>query len=723
MKNKFSTILVIISIVALSATPVSALVRGNTPFASEPELGQLKVCKVAGNGVELGKLFTIKVGDTNYKVPAGPSDGGYCVLAGQYPLKTLVTVQEVIPSGYYVARIELKPSRAVSKDVASGEVVVKVGYGVTEVIFTNKAGTPPPTPSVTPTTSVTSTPRPTKTSTPTPECEPNCTPTPTSVPKGRLQICKEADGTGVSGYFTFNYGSKSVTIPAGACSSLLTVEAGSLTITEVSRAGYIVTDVYTIPSDRLLSKNVGNRTANVTIVEGNAASQTIAIFKNRAQLATSTPTATATVTTTITPTVTTTPQVCQPVVVTADYSQVAVGESVEGMGVVAPGLNIDAKGTAVKVLSRTNPTFYFSPNVAGNRNNGIDSSGGFSDLITKDANQPYTYTFTFAPGTTVSNFSLHMLDYGDLNPTLDTNHYVSMTAYNVAGVVVDLQELQYTTLAELNPRSSKLYGDLFFTGDATDASPGQPGNWMWDVSGNGIVEVVLDFGVGYDSNIALDLISFTADCPLSCQPKTSTADYSNVGVGESVEGIGVVAPGLNIDANGTPNGTAVKVLSRTNPTFYFSPNVAGIRNNEIDSNGGFSDLITKDAGQVYKYTFTFAPGTTVSNFSLHMLDYGDLNPTLDTNHYVSMTAYNAAGAVVDLQELQYTTLAELNPRSSNLYGDLFFTGDATDASPGQPGNWMWDVSGNGIVEVILNFGVGYDSNIALDLLRFTTECP
>ena len=166
MKKIFSTLFVIVSIIALSATPVSALVRGTPLLASEQELGQLKVCKVAGNGVEVGQRFTIKVDDTSYSVPAGPSDGGYCVLAGQFPLKTQVRVHEVIPDGYYVARIEVKPSRAVSKDVLSGEAIIKIGFGVTEVIFTNKAGSPPPTPSATPTTSVTSTPKPTRTPSP-----------------------------------------------------------------------------------------------------------------------------------------------------------------------------------------------------------------------------------------------------------------------------------------------------------------------------------------------------------------------------------------------------------------------------------------------------------------------------------------------------------------------------------------------------------------------------
>ncbi|RPI66365.1 MAG: hypothetical protein EHM38_10225, partial [Geobacteraceae bacterium] len=49
-----------------------------------------------------------------------------------------------------------------------------------------------------------------------------------------------------------------------------------------------------------------------------------------------TPTLTLTPTPTLTTTPTTTPPVCVPTVVTADFSQVGVGQSVEGMGVVAP---------------------------------------------------------------------------------------------------------------------------------------------------------------------------------------------------------------------------------------------------------------------------------------------------------------------------------------------------------------------------------------------------
>ncbi|HZM23021.1 MAG TPA: hypothetical protein VFC02_14830, partial [Anaerolineales bacterium] len=114
----------------------------------------------------------------------------------------------------------------------------------------------------------------------------------------------------------------------------------------------------------------------------------------------------------------------------------------------------------------------------------------------------------------------------------------------------------------------------------------------------------------------------------------------------------------------------------------------------------------------------------------HMLDFGDLNPSLSTDHRATMTAYDANGAIVSTHVLSYITLAEHDPTSSNIYGNMQTSGDATGALPGQPGNWTWHVSGAGIVRVVLDFGVldpinnkGYDPNIAFDNLSFATECP
>jgi len=199
---------------------------------------------------------------------------------------------------------------------------------------------------------------------------------------------------------------------------------------------------------------------------------------------------------------------CQPTVITADFSQVPVGVSVEGLGVVAPFLNIDAKGTAIKVLPDTLPwVFKGTINGVEVRNGGMMASGGFGDKVTQSLHEAQFYTFTFN-GTSVSDFSLRMLDYGDVNPTLSTSHYVSMTAYDANGQIVSTQELSYTTPAEQVPSSSDLYGDLMITGDGYTALPGQPGNWTWDVSGTGMVRVVLEFGAGFDPNIGFDSLSF-----------------------------------------------------------------------------------------------------------------------------------------------------------------------------------------------------------------------
>jgi hypothetical protein len=423
-----------------------------------------------------------------------------------------------------------------------------------------------------------------------------------------------------------------------------------------------------------------------------------------------TPTLTLTPTPTMTTTPTTTPPVCVPTVVIADFSQVAVGQSVEGMGVVAPGLNIDAKGTAVKIVEGAEPSVYGAG--AGNAvlNGGI-TPAGFSDAATKQLKQPHQYTFTFASGTTVSNFSLRMLDFGDLNPTGAASSYASMTAYNANGFVVAKQELIYTTTGVYQ---SPQYGDLLVSGDALLAEPGEPGNWTWNVAGSGIVRVELEFGTGFDPNIGFDTLSFTTECTI-CLMEPVIADFSQVAVGQSVEGMGVVAPGLNIDAK----GTAVKIVEGAEPSVYGAGAGNAVLNGGITP-AGFSDAATKQLKQPHQYTFTFASGTTVSNFSLRMLDFGDLNPTGAASSYASMTAYNANGFVVAKQELIYTTTGVYQ---SPQYGDLLVSGDALLAEPGEPGNWTWNVAGSGIVRVELEFGTGFDPNIGFDTLSFIPSCP
>jgi len=213
--------------------------------------------------------------------------------------------------------------------------------------------------------------------------------------------------------------------------------------------------------------------------------------------------------------------VCQPTVVTADLSQVAIGASVEGMGVAAPGLNIDAAGTAVKIVEGQAPLAYGAGTGNSVINGGVEPNGAFVDMEARLAAQPQLMTFTFSPGTTVSQFSVHMLDFGDYNPLHSTNVYASMTAYDANGSVVGIRELSYTWNAAISPE----YGDLAITGDALLASPGDIGNWTWVVTGSGIVKVVLEFGTGYDPNIAFDVLTFTPECSTTTSLMSSQLGY------------------------------------------------------------------------------------------------------------------------------------------------------------------------------------------------------
>ena len=769
MKKALYVFVALMMMASLLVTTASAAPAALT---QTPELGQLKVCKVAGSGVAEGTLFAFRVNGSNYNVPAGPADrNGYCILAGQYPVNTQVTIEEVIPSGYYVSRIEVKPDRTVSRNTSQGIITVQIVSGVIEVIFTNKvAGSPTPT-------SVTSTPRPTNTATSTPSCSPNCTATPTPIPMGRMQICKEAEGSGVSGSFTFRFETRSRSVPVGACAGLTAVNAGTLTITEAAQTGYTVADIYTIPADRLISKDLNAGAAAVRIVEGTAASQTIVIFRNRAvsitptftststftstptatptgsQTATTTATVTGTATGSITPTATHSPTstltstptgsitptgsvtptftptltptstgtitACPSVSVVADFSRVSVGSPIEGFGVVAPYLNIDAKGTAIMIQPGQDP-FQYRATGTGTPivNGGIDPTGGFGDSRTQQRGQPHRYTFTFAPGISVNDFSLRMLDFGDLNPTLATNHMVTMKAYNSAKQVVTEQILSYTTDPERLPDNSPQYGNLQLSGDATGATPGQPGNWNWHVTGTGIVKIVLEFGEGHDPNVGFDSLRFTTeDCPI-CRPftVTETADFSQVPLGDPIEGFGDVALYMKINAK----GEALMIRPGEDPFQYRASGTGTpIVNGGIDPTGGFGDSITQRAGQPHLYTFTFAPGISVNDFSLRMLDFGDLNPTLATNHTVTMRAYNAANQVVTEQILNYTTTPLRLPP------EMQMSGDATGAALGEPGNYPWHVTGTGIVKVVLEFGEGHDPNVGFDGLSYSAEvfCP
>jgi len=436
---------------------------------------------------------------------------------------------------------------------------------------------------------------------------------------------------------------------------------------------------------------------------------------------TPTPTVTGTVTNTFTPTSTptVTPAVaCEPIIVKADFSQVNVGDSVEGLNKVAVGLNIKAKGMAVKILESSAPRVYGAPNgKASIINGGLNPNGGFSDVITESKDEAHQYTFTFAQDVSVSKFSLHMLDFGDFNPTESVSHYASITAYDINNNIVSKQEIVYNTIT--GEYISPQYGDLYLTGDIKTASIGEPGNWMWNVSGIGITKVVLDFGVGFDPKIAFDTLAFITECKI-CSGPIVKSDLSKFQAGDSVEGLNAVAPDLNIDAK----GNAVKVFESALPRLFGAPNGKAIDNGGLNINGGFGDITTLEAGGSPVYTFTFSPGRMAEQFSLHMLDFGDYNPTNSTTHYASMTGYDINNVVVSKHELFYHTTTGFD---SPEYGDLYLTGDAITAtytaSLGLPGDWTWNVNGKNMIKIILEFGDGFDPKAGFDNLSFCLQSP
>ncbi len=103
-----------------------------------PGTGAVKVCKVAGAGVPVGTRIRFTVNGHAITVPAGPSPGGYCVLAGRFPLNTQVSIAEQIPADEHVSAISVSPmARRVSVNTGAGRTVITVGSGFTDVTFTD----------------------------------------------------------------------------------------------------------------------------------------------------------------------------------------------------------------------------------------------------------------------------------------------------------------------------------------------------------------------------------------------------------------------------------------------------------------------------------------------------------------------------------------------------------------------------------------------------------
>ncbi|MBK8905710.1 MAG: hypothetical protein IPM53_31295 [Anaerolineaceae bacterium] len=400
----------------------------------------------------------------------------------------------------------------------------------------------------------------------------------------------------------------------------------------------------------------------------------------------------------------------------ANFADLTPGTPVEGLGTVHPVLNISTTGNAVAVKENTTPFAYQGPNVGTPIPNlGVSPFDGFYDET-----RQHDYSFSFAPNTAVNYFTLKMLDYGDRNEQLATEHSVTLVAYDANGAVVDTDTLSYTSDAALNPRTGSA-GDLFLTGDAATQS-GNPGNYTFVVEGEGISQVELEFAnnvndIHSDSYFGLAVLCFEPEeTPVDPPEEITCANFADLTPGTPVEGLGTVHPVLNISTT----GNAVAVKENTTPFAYQGPNVGTpIPNLGVSPFDGFYDETRQ-----HDYSFSFAPNTAVNYFTLKMLDYGDRNEQLATEHNVTLVAYDANGAVVDTDTLSYTSDASINPHTGSA-GDLFLTGDAATQS-GNPGNYTFEVAGEGIAQVELEFAnnvndIHSDSYFGLAVLCFEPE--
>jgi hypothetical protein len=213
---------------------------------------------------------------------------------------------------------------------------------------------------------------------------------------------------------------------------------------------------------------------------------------------------------------------CSPFILTAstaraesdvyiDFESAPHASSVEGLGTIHELLDIQAGGNGVVLGEGLLPATYGAGPQSLAKNGCLGNPGGYSfgeesqyGQGFADLDKAHDYLFGFAPDTTVSYFSITMLDFGDFNPTKSPYHEIRLVAYDADGFVVDEDVLAFESTPFINPP------ELKYIGDACSALPGEFGNYTFEVSGPEITWVVLEVIAGIDPNIAFDDISFLA---------------------------------------------------------------------------------------------------------------------------------------------------------------------------------------------------------------------
>jgi len=214
--------------------------------------GRLKVCKVAGPGVAVGRSFNFMTPDSPVPVSvvAGTAPRGYCTLGPEFIDGSIVEVKEVIPPGIVVSGISVNPPARLAgpPDLDAGSVNVAIGSGITEVTFTDRAK---------------------------------------STPWGWMEICVIATGgrkPGVLDMFVVRDRTGRVgtlAIPAGSCSAAMAVVAGSVTVRRMERRGTELARCSTLPAKNQLHCSRSTQTSTIKVAAGDAANQTVAILASR----------------------------------------------------------------------------------------------------------------------------------------------------------------------------------------------------------------------------------------------------------------------------------------------------------------------------------------------------------------------------------------------------------------------------------------------------------
>lgn len=196
--------------------------------------------------------------------------------------------------------------------------------------------------------------------------------------------------------------------------------------------------------------------------------------------------------------------------------------------------------------------------------------------------------------------------------------------------------------------------------------------------------------------------------PASCGTMFRYVDFETLPTGASVEGPGAIHPDLIVTSVAwpfsptCPPGSA-RVIEEGNTFPYGAYGTIGSGvNGCLNGLRGFAD----DEQCVLDYDFTFAPGVTVSCFSIRILDYGDYFPFGGSTHQVLLTAYDAGSTMVSQDQL-------LMGGGVDLAG-----GDACVSQAGSPGNFRLVVSGSGIVKVTLTYDAYPDPNVGYDDITF-----